>query len=340
MKLIITIDTEEDNWNRYRKTDNPVRNIQAISTLQKLFDRFDVKPTYLITYPVATNRSAIGVFTPIVEKGRCEIAMHCHPWNTPPLHGDGPIRKADTMMCNLPAEMVYAKMATLHNVIRKNYGVCAVSFRAGRYGFGPHVANALCRLGYRYDSSVTPFTSWQQNQGADFTSFGPELFRFGSKGLQHPEPFGPLLQVPVTIGYLQSNFDRCHAIESFIETNVPKRLHLKGVLERLKLLNKIWLSPEQCDAASMIAIAKCFARKGMPCINMTFHSSSLIEGLSPFVRNASQRNAFYSRIETFLKFAAGAGWQSQTLSEFGSSQTLSRANPVGASTGPETSQSV
>lgn len=83
MKLIITIDTEEDNWSRYSATDNPVENIERIVPLQQLFDEFGVRPTYLVDYPVATNPKSVSVFKRILEEGKYEIGMHCHPWNTP-----------------------------------------------------------------------------------------------------------------------------------------------------------------------------------------------------------------------------------------------------------------
>ena len=38
MKLIVTIDTEEDNWTAYSATDNPVENIGKNMPLQELFN--------------------------------------------------------------------------------------------------------------------------------------------------------------------------------------------------------------------------------------------------------------------------------------------------------------
>ena len=50
MKFIITIDTEEDNWDKYSRTDNPVENLKKIIPLQKIFDRYGVRPTYIGLY--------------------------------------------------------------------------------------------------------------------------------------------------------------------------------------------------------------------------------------------------------------------------------------------------
>ena len=57
MKLVVTIDTEEDNWGSLRLTHYSFDNIARIPALQEMFDRFNVKPTYLMTYPVATDEN-------------------------------------------------------------------------------------------------------------------------------------------------------------------------------------------------------------------------------------------------------------------------------------------
>ena len=67
MKLIITIDTEEDNWGDYSRKDFTLKNIERIPALQQLFDDFNVRPTYLINYPVAADKMAISIFKKIFK---------------------------------------------------------------------------------------------------------------------------------------------------------------------------------------------------------------------------------------------------------------------------------
>jgi hypothetical protein len=43
------------------------------------------------------------------------------------------------MLCNLAAELQYRKIRTLHELIGTRFGVRPVSFRAGRWGYGPAV---------------------------------------------------------------------------------------------------------------------------------------------------------------------------------------------------------
>ncbi|HTG02435.1 MAG TPA: hypothetical protein VK654_17770, partial [Nitrospirota bacterium] len=73
MKLVITIDTEEDNWGSYDSQEYTLENIKNIPVLQELFDRFGVKPTYLITYPVAMHGGSLAILKEIKDSNRCEI---------------------------------------------------------------------------------------------------------------------------------------------------------------------------------------------------------------------------------------------------------------------------
>ena len=316
MKLIVTIDTEEDNWAHYSATDNPVQNIEQIIKLQSLFDRFGITPTYLVTYPVATNPRSVSILKRILYSGKCEIGMHCHPWNTPPFNADQKITEHDTMLCNLPEELQYLKLANLHDTICKQFGVAPISSRVGRWGFGSAAARSLDLLDYRVDTSVTPFVSWQAYQGPDFSDFGPDVFRFTAEGLSHRAEKGALLQVPATIGFLQSDFVRSRRLWRLSEGWLGRRIRMRGVLDRLGLLNKVWLSPELADADSMIRLGMRMQRNNYPCLNMTFHSTSLMVGLSPFVRTVEEEKLFLNRITTFLLYAHEAGWESQTLSRF------------------------
>jgi hypothetical protein len=84
MNFIITIDTEEDDWGSFNTTGQSLRNIEQIPRLQSLFDEYKVRPTYVITYPVATDKTTLGILKRIAEDDKCEIGVHCHPWNTPP----------------------------------------------------------------------------------------------------------------------------------------------------------------------------------------------------------------------------------------------------------------
>lgn len=313
MDLVVTIDTEEDNWANYSRADNSVENIRKVERLQRLFDQFAIKPTYLVTYPVATNPASAAILKSIMDEGKCEIGTHCHPWNTPPFEED--INEHNSMLCNLPESLAYKKLVALHQAIGTAFGISPVSFRAGRWGFGPSVARCIDKLGYRVDTSVTAYTDWTIYHGPDFSACGPEPYRFDLGEILVSRRNGQLCEIPATVGFLQPNFAFCQSVSRRFARGLYSRLHFNGILQRLRLLNKVWLSPELASGKEMIALAKRAERIGLPCLNMSFHSSSLIAGIGPFVWTTDDEGRFLEKIEKFLGFAVSAGFRSKTLGQ-------------------------
>lgn len=300
VKVFITIDTEEDNWGEYR-TDGTVDNISHLPVLQNLFNKYGAIPTYLINYPVATNPSSIKILSSFLEKGECEIGMHCHPWNTPPF-----TEKLDakhSMMCNLPYELLQEKMTNLYDAVKLNFGVSPISFRAGRWGFNSDVARCLKDLNFKVDTSMSPFVDWTPYHGPNFRNASSHPYYFDTSNISQGKQSGDLLEIPPTIGFYQSNFKLCDKIQYGLKKPIISKLRLLGILDRLRLLNFHWLSPELSSGDEMVKLAQTFVRMGYQFLNMSFHSTSLLPGLSPFVRDEKDLTLFLAKIETFLKYA-------------------------------------
>jgi hypothetical protein len=295
--LVITIDTEEDDWGYAWGRRSRVENIRRVPALQRLFDAFGVTPTYLVTYPVVQDETASSILRSIADSGRCEIGAHCHPWNTPPF---APSRDAsrESMLCNLPSDLRRAKITRLHQTIERVFEVPPRSFRCGRWGFNSSLAGPLVDLGYRVETSVTPYINWSEEHGPDFSTTPPGMFHVGSDGL---------LEVPVTIGFLQSNFEVSNAILRTIQRRGLERLRPVGILNRLGAVNRVWLSPEVSTAAEMIALSKRMQRKNYRVLNLTFHSPSLEAGLTPFVRTRADEDRLSLCLHEYLTFARDAG---------------------------------
>lgn len=313
MKLVITIDTEEDNWGRFSPAEYTLKNIGKVPALQRLFDEFGAKPTYLITYPVATDQKAISILKQIMMDGRCEIGSHCHPWNTPPFVEE--TNEKNSMLCNLPEELQYEKLLRLHQTIQNNFGISPVSFRSGRWGYGASVAKNLSRLGNIVDTSILPYENWSQHHGPDFSSVSPRPFRFSPGDIFREDHSGPMVQVPATVGYLQDNFAFSNRLLIMLQRNPFKTMRLIGLFSRLHLLNKVWLSPETADSENMIELTRCMMRKKYDVINMFFHSSTLYEGMTPYVKTKSDEQRFMETIREFLVFVKSEGIQSVTLKD-------------------------
>jgi len=315
MHLVITIDTEEDNWGDYTNTSYSVENIKRIPSLQKIFNEYNVIPTYLVTYPVATNRESIAILKNLLQQGKCEIGMHCHPWSTPPFEEER--NPYNSMLCNLPYDLQRKKLGTLHETIVRNFGIRPTSFRAGRWGYSASVATAISELGYAVDTSITPFTDWTEYHGPDFSKMTPQPYRFRIPDVFKSLNDGEMTEVPASIGYLQNNFDWCGSIDQRLNQKLGRILRLKGILFKLNLMTKVWLSPETSDAFRMMQLTSVLISKKFEVVNMFFHSTSLMAGLSFFVKTKNDERQFLNSIREYFTFTTEAGLRPVKLSEAG-----------------------
>jgi hypothetical protein len=55
-------------------------------------------------------------------------------------------------------------------------------------------------------------------------------------------------------------------------------------------------------------LAETCLRRGYVNLNMSFHSTTLLPGKSPYVRSEADLDTFLASIEMVLKFAANAGF--------------------------------
>ena len=87
------------------------------------------------------------------------------------------------------------------------------------------------------------------------------------------------------------------------------------ILNRLHLVNKAWLNPENSDSKTMIALAKRMMKNQYRIINMMFHSSTLKPGLTPFIKTGEDGKRFIKNIREFLVFTRDNGIESIKISD-------------------------
>lgn len=313
MRLVVTIDVEEDQWGVIPHYQATARNVRRLPILQKLLNEFGIIPTYLLSYPVVQDPYAAGILRDIVDAGECEIGAHCHPWNTPPY--EEPLNRYNSMLCNLPAPLQYRKLQCLHDTIQTNIGIAPIAFRSGRWGFDAEVARSLIRLGYRIDTSVTPYTSWVQTSGPDFSCYSPKPYAFTPNVHSDQDSKDVLAEIPATIGFLHGEFQACAKLTERLNRAPLCGLKVAGLLSRMHLLRKVWLSPEMETPARMMQLVHQMRNQHYELLNLVFHSSALLAGCGPFVRSQSDEQAFISRLTTFLHHALKEGIVCVALSE-------------------------
>lgn len=299
--LIVSVDTEEDNWYRSRH-DIGVTNIVELRRLASFLARLGVRPTYFTTYQVATDPRAADVMREVgTGRGEGEIAAHLHPWNTPPLTEAFAAR--NSMLANLPAELQLAKLQRLTAALEETFGARPRAFRAGRYGLGTETVGALMRCGYDVDSSVTPFVSWEAfDDGPTFVGAPLDAYRLApDRDVKQPAPDGDLIEIPLSCGFNRGPFTLWGQAGRWLEVPALRRFRLLGLAARTGLCKRIVLSPELASVAEMLTLSRQLLERGVRHLHLTWHSPSLKPGLSPFTATAADVARFYATIEGYLE---------------------------------------
>jgi hypothetical protein len=298
--LIVSIDTEEDNWYRSRN-EVTVENIRELRRLAAFFDRLGVRPTYFTSYQVATDPCAADVLREVGTGGRGEIAAHLHPWNTPPLTEAFVPR--NSMLKNLPAELQLAKLRRLTTALEEAFDLTPGAFRAGRYGFGRDTVAALLCCGYRVDSSVTPFVSWEEvDDGPSFFGAPSGAYRLApDRDVRRPAHDGDLLEIPLSCGFSRGPFGFWGRVRRVLDVAPLRSLHLVGLAARAGLSKRIVLSPELASVAEMLTLSRRLLEQGVRHLQLSWHSPSLKPGLSPFAATAADVGRLYASVEAYLE---------------------------------------
>lgn len=299
MYAIVTIDVEEDDWIGHRRSGCTTENIREIPVLHRYLDDAGLKPTYLLNYPIATDPYAIDLFKGLMQDGKCEIGTHIHPWNTPPF--EEVIDERNSMLCNLPEKLQYDKIRKVHEAIKDKLKTEPVSFRAGRWAFDEIVGRNIHRLGYTVDSSVTAYVDWSCYMGPDFSDIPPDPYTLPLRDA-HGNQNGSLLEVPASVGYIQKNQHYCNELYKVVKKPYLDKIKILGLLNGLKILNKVWLSPEICDLRGMIKLIERYRSDGQRIINMTLHSNSMVCGLNPFVIEKNDLIKFKDKLRDIFQY--------------------------------------
>lgn len=297
--LVVTIDTEEDNWGRHR-SGITCENIGELPRLQELFDTFDILPTYLLSYQVCIDAPAVEILRDIHTQGNCEIGAHLHPWNTPP--EEETLGDETSFLKNLPYKLQLKKLTTLTDTIKDRFDLQPRSFRTGRWGLGRNTVDALLQCGYRVDTSVTPSLSWKaEGDGPVFTSVETDPYTLQATRDRETVQKS-LLEIPATIGYSRWPFSFWDKIYRLADHPALSPLHLVGALNRTSILRKLWLTPEGFSPEMMIALADMLIGHDKQLLNLSFHSNTLCPGLTPFVQSNRDVDDFYTSLTTLFEY--------------------------------------
>lgn len=311
MHLLVGIDTEGDNqWDAAARADQRFENIYALPRLHALFARHGVRPTYVITYPVAADARSAEVLRALQAGNDCEIGAHHHAWETPPCSEEDVRRHP--YAANLPLPQFEAQLARLTDTIEAAVGRRPVSYRSGRFGFSAAHVAALERLGYQVESSVAPLFYEAHKNGPDFVEAPLRPYFLAYDSATRPGTSN-VLEVPCSAALNR----RLPKTLLYLYARAPRPYTTKRVLRKLGVARVRWLRPSYSSLEDMMSLAADLAAAHEPVLNLLFHSSEAIVGGSPYNRTDAELTAFCDRLERFFEYAIGTlGASPATFSEF------------------------
>ena len=174
--LVVVIDTEaEFCWTGTgSRRANGVTSVKASRQVQPIFERYNVRPTFVVDYPVSTIPEGYEVIRDFYKSGVCEVGAHLQPWDTPPFVEE--ISDRNSYPGNLAPEVEREKLVRLTAAIVQNIGVQPRIYKAGRYGVGSATPGILAELGYEIDASVLPGTDLRRQSRPGFLQMpGPPV---------------------------------------------------------------------------------------------------------------------------------------------------------------------
>jgi hypothetical protein len=309
--LLVGIDTEGDNqWDARARQHQTFENIYALPRLHEFFERYGVRPTYLVTYPVVRDPRSRDTLAELLARGNTEIGAHHHAWETPPCTPEDVARHPYALA--LPLAQFDAQLEALTGAIAAGVGSRPVSYRSGRFGFSPAHVSSLERAGYLVESSVAPLYYEAHKQGPDFVDAPLEPYflsyddpaRAGSSGL---------LELPLSCALNRPVPDALARLYA----RAPWPYQTKRALRLLRIAQVEWLRPSYSSAAAMRRLGRRLAARGVPILNLLFHSSEAIVGGSPYNRTPGELDSFFERLGNFLEYATKAlGAAPMTFAEF------------------------
>nr|AHZ45624.1 lipopolysaccharide biosynthesis protein [uncultured bacterium] len=311
LSLLVGIDTEsDDQWSLAARRRPTFENLYALPALHERFRRHGVRPTYVITWPVATDPRSAAVLRELRESHTCEIGAHHHAWETPP--STPADLEHHLYALDLAPARFDAQLVALTEAIEAAVGERPVSYRSGRFGFSASHVSSLERAGYLVDSSVSPLFSEAHKGGPDFADAPLTPYYLAYDRATRPGSSN-VLELPLSTA-LHPRMPR--ALE-LAWARAPKPYLTKRVLRKLGVARVQWLRPSYSSLDDMCALARRLAADGVPLLNLIFHSSEAIVGGSPYNRTPGELEAFFDRLDRFLAFATGAlGAVPRTFREF------------------------
>lgn len=305
--LLVSITVGPDRPRGEVQARPTVNNLDGLPRVQRRFERFGVRPTWLLAWPVAARKEG-DLFADAWAEDRGEVGVCLQPWCTPPFEANED-RLAAHPPSALPAAAVEAKLGALTDRIIERFGRAPRCHRAAGGGLDGALLQALERRGYLADLSVTPLVDGRARGGVDWRG-APSVPYFPDRQRPMARGDSPVLEIPVTAG-----FERAMPA-SVARALVGLPASARRLIARGGLRPRV-LDPVRFDAAALCRLAEAEVARGVPCLHLAMASRALHPGCSVVAPSPADVEAILDRLDAFLRFAVDTlRVQPETVSGF------------------------
>jgi hypothetical protein len=292
----VIVDAEEDfDWDHpIEGTSHSTAHFRHLDTLHGILDAYGAVVTYLVTYPVLEDPTAVRMLRVGMESGRCALGIQLHPWVTPPFaHAGGP---EASYSGNLDEGLEERKLLVLMRRFEEVFGFPPVIYRAGRYGIGQQTGRILEEHGFKIDTSIAPRTDFSVEGGPDYSGIDCTPFWFGRSRR--------VLELPLCRSVIGWGGPVGPTLFRAMSGSRRGGSRAVGAITRLRYAERVTLSPEGNDIGAMMRLVRSLLARGQHVLPISFHSSSLSPGRNPYVRSQADLHEFYDRVSALLTYLA------------------------------------
>ena len=294
-QLIVVIDTEEEfDWSAEPSREaNSTRAMESIYKVQDIFNEYDLKPCYVIDYPVSSDPDAVSILKSYLDADQCEIGAHLHPWVNPPF--DESLSRSNMYPGNLSKKQEFEKLEKLTASIKNAFNIEPRSYKAGRYGIGPNTTDIMESTGYDIDLSICTAFDYRADGGPDFSHNTSDPYWFGGEN--------KFLEIP-----LSGAFVGCGGRFSSELYNFAGKfdfLKMRGILSRLGIVDRLMLSPEGYSTREHIKLTDFLFKQGIRTFTWNFHSPTVVPGMTMYTSNEREVTQFLDSFRRYFDYFFG-----------------------------------
>ena len=288
--FFITIDTEGDNlWANPKNITT--ENLKFLPRFQSICEKYNFYPIYLTNWECSNDKIFVKIFKELQNEGKCEIGMHLHAWNNPPIIKSKNTKNKQPFLIEFNKKTISAKIDNITKKLEDEFEMNLVSHRAGRWAINEIYLSILTEFNYSLDCSYTPYINWSEmsddykNAGVNYSHIKNMIYEFSENNKKIKLLPTTIIKNPIFYNYKRflPNFK--------MSDKILGKLHSKN----------IWLRPNKNNLNEMLRLVDYSVTNNFSYLMFILHSSELMPGGSPTFKTKNSIEKLYYDIEILFE---------------------------------------